>query len=279
MFDISPIVKYLQYLKRQCGLYVSLHPIADRGLYAFFDGLRPFNFHENSYCAFVKRDPRANRHCVACQKKVAEACGKGAFCGTCYAGVRERVYPISDGVEVVGFISVSGYQETNPQSYFGKLSRTYGFSKEQLAEAYGTLKPEAPRNEDLDTLLQPLCQMLELAYRKGGTHRKNLSLSQQVEQYIRQNRNQNITSQDICAHFSCSRSFMSTQFNRLTGKSIRAYINDLRIADAKNLLEETNLNVSEIAFSIGFSNSDYFSEIFKKQVGIPPLTYRKAFRK
>ena len=71
---------------------------------------------------------------------------------------------------------------------------------------------------------------------------------------------------------------MSTQFNKATAKSLREYINELRISDAKRLLKESSLSVTEIAFLIGFDSSNYFSEIFKKQVGISPLKYRKASR-
>ncbi len=247
-------------------------------MYGFFDDLISFNFHENSYCACIKRDPKANRHCIDCQSKVLVRCKNGPFNGTCHAGVRERVYPITDGTEVTGFISVSGYRTENPETYLEKLSKAYGFSEEELAESYGSLSPQFPTDAELDTLLLPLCRMLELACLKDSRAETDPSLVQQAIRYIRQNRNQSITSRDICRHLSCSRSVMSTQFNKVTGKSIREYLNELRIADAKNLLIETNLNVSEIAFSVGFSNSNYFSGRFKEHVGIAPLKYRKIFR-
>lgn len=278
MYDIAPIMKYIQFLKQRCGLSVSLHPKAEGHTYGFFDALIPFNFHENSYCACIKRDPKANRHCIDCQSKVVGRCKNGPFNGTCHAGVRERVYPITDGTEVTGFLSVSGYRTKKPEAYFEKLSKAYGFSVEELTETYGSLNPQFPTDAELDTLLLPLCQMLELACLKDSRTETDPSLVQQAIRYIRQNRNQNITSRDICRHLSCSRSVMSTQFNKATGKSIREYINELRIADAKNLLIGTNLNVSEIAFSVGFSNSNYFSERFKEHVGIAPLKYRKIFR-
>ena len=71
---------------------------------------------------------------------------------------------------------------------------------------------------------------------------------------------------------------MSLLFNREMGKSIREYINELRIRDAKVLLKTTNLTVTDIAFTVGFNSSNYFAELFKKKEGLSPLQYKKASR-
>ena len=68
---------------------------------------------------------------------------------------------------------------------------------------------------------------------------------------------------------------MSTEFNKYYGKSIRQCLTELRIEDAKTLLENTKLSVTEISYSVGFADSNYFSNIFKKSVGLSPLAYRK----
>ena len=58
---------------------------------------------------------------------------------------------------------------------------------------------------------------------------------------------------------------------------IREYITVLRIEDAKELLTRSNLTVSEIAYAVGFSDSNYFSSQFKQAVGVSPLCYKKKF--
>lgn len=271
MYDFSPIIAYLMFLKHQCGLFVSLHPT-----YGFpTEKLRAFNFHENPYCAYIKGNAQAAAHCIACQKKVAEKCKNGPYNGVCFAGVKERIYPIQSKTEVVGFISVSGYQTEHPDSYLTRIRQIYGLDPGGLKKRYKLLNPVFPEPDTLDTLLLPLCQMLELSYLKNDHPSPEKSLTDKVLLFIRENRNQPITSEDICQHFYCSRSFMSTQFNKETGKSIRDYINELRIDDAKKLLTDSSLSVTEIAFLIGFDSPNYFSQIFKKQMGMSPLKYRK----
>ena len=271
MYDFSPMIRYITFLKRQCGLFISLHPSCGFPT----EKLRAFNFHENPYCAYIKHSPQANAHCLACQKKVVRQCKNGPYNGICFAGVKERVYPIQNRTEVVGFISVSGYRTAEAGSYLTRISQHYQLDFSELQKRYKLLNPVFPDADELDTLLLPLCQMLELAYLQTEISAPEQTLTDQVILFIRENRNQHITSEDICRQFYCSRSHMSTQFNKETGKTIREYINELRIADGKKLLKETTLSVTEIAFLIGFDSSNYFSQIFKKQVGMSPLKYRK----
>lgn len=275
MYDFSAIAHYVEYLKNQCGLRVSLHLSHKMHRTVFAEKLRAFNYHENHYCAFIKHSPQANKHCVECQEKVMKHCENGIYNGICFAGVKERVYPITNGTEVIGFISVSGYKTEHSDSYLNRVSKIYGLNYIEAKKRYALLNPDFPHTSQLDTLLLPLCQMLELAYMKSHISVQTDSLTDKVIQFLKQNHHQHITSEDICKQFYCSRSFMSTQFNKATGKSIREYINELRIADAKRLLKETALTVSEIAFLIGYDSSNYFSEIFKKHVGLSPLKYRK----
>ena len=278
MYDFSAIINYIEYLRHKCGLFVSIHPTFEKGCTVVNEKLRIYNFHENRYCAFIKHNPEANKHCIQCQTKVAKHCEIGTFNGVCFAGVKERVYPITNETEVVGFISVSGYKTDNADSYLKRISHIYGFDYTDLKKKYKFLNPALPEANQLDTLLLPLCQMLELAYLKSDISIQNESLIDKVIQFVKQNYHEHITSEDICKQFYCSRSFMSTQFNKATAKSIREFINELRIADAKRLLKESSLSVTEIAILIGFDSSNYFSEIFKKQVGISPMKYRKASR-
>ena len=59
------------------------------------------------------------------------------------------------------------------------------------------------------------------------------------------------------------------------GESIPNYVNKLRIEDAKGLLKSTSLSTTEIAYLVGYTDSNYFSALFKEKVGVSPREYRK----
>ncbi|MBQ8309444.1 MAG: helix-turn-helix domain-containing protein [Clostridia bacterium] len=275
MDTITDIKNYILYLKTQCGLAVTLHPLEKEHLIVPSE-LIAFNIHENSYCIYVKTHPAAQKHCAERQRKILEKCKEGSFCGTCYAGVREYIYPIRGQERLIGFISVGGYQCEAPNSYIRRTEERFSVPAEQLDALYPSLKKEIPDKRRIDTLLNPLCLMLELAYFKTETREGSENLTDRVVRYIRQYHTQNITVEDICRHFGCSRSRISHLFKSHVGKSFREFLTDLRIEDAKELLKYAELNITEIAYSVGFGDSNYFSSVFKSRVGMSPLAYQKA---
>lgn len=277
MQDITAIKNYILYLKRTHHLSITLHPLRFTPIFASSE-LLAFNIHTTPHCIYLKTCKGAHEHCVERQSRILERVKGGAYIGTCYAGVREFVYPITDGEETLGFISVSGYQTPGAESYLKRTSERFGIPLYELRESYSSLEADMPHKEEMDAILMPLCDMIELAHRKEkeGASIGETSLPMRVVRYIKRHHNRDITSKEICEHFSCSRSFMSTEFNRHTGMSLREYINLLRVEDAKILLHYSHLNVTQIAFCVGFSDSNYFSSVFRRVTGISPLAYRKA---
>jgi AraC-like DNA-binding protein len=60
------------------------------------------------------------------------------------------------------------------------------------------------------------------------------------------------------------------KLSALTGKGPAVLIRTLRLAKAKKLLLEKEMNVSEVAFEVGFDDPKYFSRVFAEEYGVPP---------
>ena len=280
MNNIEAIEKYIVYLIGECGLSVTLHPM-DRDNLITFSSLMRFNTHDNSYCTLVKSKKCAHERCLAGQRKVLDKVRNVCepFSGVCHAGVREYVYPLKNESEIIGFISVSGYSSAGGERRMEILAAELNYDTFALKKAYRALKTYDEEKEKLDTLIYPLCQMLELAYIKEERHSESESLMIRIERYVKQNYNTDITVDDICKAFGCSRSHFSHTWRSAVGKSFRKYLVDLRLDNAERLLVLSSLNVTEIAFSVGFSDSNYFSNLFKRRHGMSPLAYRKREKK
>lgn len=69
--------------------------------------------------------------------------------------------------------------------------------------------------------------------------------------------------------------YLSDMLKQETGKTALELIHLYLISEAKNLLKEGKMNISEISLSLGFDNATYFSRLFKKEVGIPPNIFRE----
>ena len=74
---------------------------------------------------------------------------------------------------------------------------------------------------------------------------------------------------------SLSESQLYRKLKAVSGKSISRFIREIRLSAAKNLIETTTINISQIAYQCGFNDPAWFSRIFKKEFGDSPGRFRK----
>ncbi|MGA9291324.1 MAG: ATP-binding protein, partial [Ignavibacteriaceae bacterium] len=76
--------------------------------------------------------------------------------------------------------------------------------------------------------------------------------------------------EDFCSEVGMSRTQLHRKLKALTGKSASLYIRSVKLSKAKRMIEEQKGNISEIAYSVGFSSPAYFTKCFKEEFGYPP---------
>ena len=72
-----------------------------------------------------------------------------------------------------------------------------------------------------------------------------------------------------------SRSQLHNKIKALTGRSTAIYIRYIRLLESKRLLKDPELNVSEVAYDVGFKDPAYFTRCFKEEFGMSPTEYRE----
>lgn len=100
-----------------------------------------------------------------------------------------------------------------------------------------------------------------------------------ISKYISKNYGQDITLKSLSKDFAISEGYLSRKFKAVSGLGVNQYITYVRISYAEKFLKDSDLSVTEIAEKCGFCGSTYFSSVFRKVKGVPPLTYRKQERK
>ena len=85
-----------------------------------------------------------------------------------------------------------------------------------------------------------------------------------------------ISLKDAARHVSVSKEYLARCFRQEMGITLVTYLNRYRVNQAKALLEQGTLNLTEIALESGFSSSAYFSRVFRKEVGISPTDYQRS---
>lgn len=91
-----------------------------------------------------------------------------------------------------------------------------------------------------------------------------------LSDYLRQNSQKTIRSDDLEKAFHHNFDYMNRIFKADFGMTIFQYLEDYRIAEAKKMLQTHAFSVSQIAETLGFCNSYYFSRVFKKKTGVAP---------
>lgn len=95
--------------------------------------------------------------------------------------------------------------------------------------------------------------------------------------YILKNFKEKITLHEVASLANMSESAFSRYFKSRVNKSFSDFLGDVRISNARKLLQEEDLNISQVCFESGFPTLSNFNKQFKDRIGKTPLNYKKEF--
>lgn len=120
------------------------------------------------------------------------------------------------------------------------------------------------------------CKVIQLIPRKENT---KLLLHQSFIQKVQVQIEKNISDESfgipqLCKAIGISRSQLHNKIKAQTGLSTSIFVRSIRLKKAKLLLHHSDLNISEIAYEVGFKDPSYFSRLYSEQYGMPPSARR-----
>lgn len=136
---------------------------------------------------------------------------------------------------------------------------------------------------DFEFMCQKLFEILMILIRR----RQNLTISSiptvkisrecyHIKRYLDTHYSEPVTLETLAELTHLNKYYLSHAFSRHFGYSPMAYLCRVRINAARELLTDTSLSISEIAYHTGFSSQSYFSQAFQKYCRITPSLYRKT---
>lgn len=96
-----------------------------------------------------------------------------------------------------------------------------------------------------------------------------------VKKYIGDNLDRDISVEDMADISGLSTHWFKEKFKKETGLSPADFVSRRKIEEAKKRLRSSKKSITEIAFTLGFSSSQYFATVFKRYTGITPTDFRK----
>ncbi|MBP1995561.1 response regulator [Paenibacillus eucommiae] len=132
---------------------------------------------------------------------------------------------------------------------------------------------EEPLEQSLHRLIATLSEWNRQYTEQADSHKK--SGFEDIEAFIQQHYAEDITLQGIAERHHMSESHFSRLFKKQVGTSFLEYLTLIRVRQAKELLTNPRLKIYEVSVQVGYQDSRYFSQIFRKYTGETPTEFRK----
>lgn len=112
----------------------------------------------------------------------------------------------------------------------------------------------------------------------GNADERHSSLTDRAKAYMEQHFDQPITLAEAAESLNVSQSHLSREFVKYAGEQPIRYLTKVRLEHAVKLLHSTDMRLTEISLSCGFSDRNYFSKVFKKYMKASPGELRRQMR-
>lgn len=104
----------------------------------------------------------------------------------------------------------------------------------------------------------------------------NVRRIQKVAAYVMAHYAHTITLDEIASHIGMNRSAFCSFFKRNKKMTFSQFLTNYRLSTACELLRDTEKQISEICYAVGFNDLPHFTRVFRKKYGIPPSQFRTA---
>ncbi len=136
--------------------------------------------------------------------------------------------------------------------------------------------PSLMQMQDLGELKRWFVDKVTTASQNVSTKReeKSVSLVEKAKAYMDMNYQKDLSLDDVSREYNISPYYFSRMFREENGQSFIDYLTSVRMEKAKELLTDSELSMKEIGVMVGYSDPNYFSRSFKKNIGVTPTEYR-----
>ncbi len=232
----------------------------------------------NCYCNYIRKFPKGKQECLRCDNAAyRHAMKKREFdVYTCHAGLTEMIAPIMEQDNILGFLMIGQIRtegiSINRKEIYDRLTRL-NIDTAPLPSLFE--KVPIYTTEKLMAYSKILKACAVYTYYDKFIRMQNEPLAVRVERYIVNNIEKPMCIDGLCAEFGIGKTTLCKAIKKTFFLTVSELIRSRRIEKAMNLLQTNDDNIMAIAAAVGIDDYNYFTKIFKNQVGITPSTYRK----
>ena len=195
-----------------------------------------------------------------------------------FEDIMNRKYPND---RILQFLQSALLQQKSVLQYLH--FKPYEGSNEKMQECMGLLLRELDKFDGASDLicrglLVRIFMLLGTEYEFSMSRElkkaKNWLFYEEITDYIKNNY-RDVSLEELCDKFHFQQDYFARLLKKQTGMTFIAYVQNIRLEEAKRLLLETDMAVEEISEAVGYLNKGYFYRIFEKKYGCTPAKMRK----
>ena len=126
---------------------------------------------------------------------------------------------------------------------------------------------------------EKLTKTISMTIEQSSSSRRSKLNAKSVTDYLIDHLDEMSDLDKMASYFSLSKSHLTRRCKELTGFSVQALHERLKIEQAKDLIKSGNMKMNDISMRLGFSNPNYFSNVFKKVTGLSPINWAERNRR
>lgn len=230
------------------------------------------------FCTRMLRLPEAKTRCMSCMRDGCSRADRsqGTFqTRRCHAGLSETVVPIIYRFERVGNVIFSSIPIRHTPEHTWESARACLRDlpiPNSLARAF--LFVHQMGTSEIASCASMLLNGITAIYAEADPHAESCGLERRLENYIRANYMEKLTLEKIAKALSVGKTKLCS-ITAMHGSTVMTLVNEIRIEEAKRLMETTCMRISDISEQVGVTDPNYFSKLFRAYTGETPRAYQK----
>ncbi len=233
----------------------------------------------SSFCKTVRTNWDLYIKCQKCDKIGLDEVNrtKKPYTYCCHMGLTEAILPILQEDEIVGYLMLGQIAENENSDLINKCIDTVTGDDEFKDKLRECLKEiTACSHDKVEYCMNTLKILIEYMNLSYVIQKTDDTVFYRAKKYIIENVRSPIMPRDICKNIGVSSNMLYKAIYKSTNNSPTDYIRKIKVEEAIQLLLRTSDSVSQIAEAVGYADTNYFIRVFKKEIGMSPLKYRKA---
>ena len=231
----------------------------------------------NCYCMAVQSTKTGAKGCKCSDERLLKECKrtKKMQMHICHAGLCDVAAPLLYDDVIIGYIIFGEMKADTDFSEFKGYISSLGLDVTEMEKYYADILPfEESKIQSISNIASMLGKYILFENMLRPDFNRSI---QKAVAFINENLSEDLSIRNISQNIHVSKSVLYKSFRGCFHCTVGEYINARRVEKSMEMLKKTNLSIEEISQKVGFASAAYYSKIFKKIKGEPPLKYKKHY--